>query len=96
MLRNTAVFYIFLLVEFDLDLSQGHKSAKKQKTKTKTNKQTNKQKQKKQTNKQPPPPPNFCASYLTKISIDLNGIWCTVDTRWCDEPHTLLILFIQY
>ena len=26
---------------------------------------------------------NFCASYLTKISTDLNGI---AETCWCDEP----------
>ena len=23
---------------------------------------------------------NFCAKYLTKFSVDLHGIWCTVET----------------
>ena len=31
---------------------------------------------------------NFCANYLTKFLIDLNGIWSTVVTYQCDEPHT--------
>ena len=26
--------------------------------------------------------------YLTKFSIDLNGIWSTDETCWCDELHT--------
>ena len=34
---------------------------------------------------------NFCANYLTNFSIDLNGIHCTVDTCWCDEPHANFI-----
>ena len=27
----------------------------------------------------------FLAIYLIKFSIDLNGIWCPVETCWCDE-----------
>ena len=34
---------------------------------------------------------NFCSNYLTKFSVDLNGIWYAVDER-----HTHCILFIQY
>ena len=30
----------------------------------------------------------FSSNYLTKISIHLNGVWCTVETCWCTEPHT--------
>ena len=29
----------------------------------------------------------FCTSYFTKFSIDLNGIWYTVQTSWWDEAH---------
>ena len=28
-----------------------------------------------------------CANYLTKFSLDLNGIWSTRETCWCDELH---------
>ena len=38
---------------------------------------------------------NFCGSYLTKFSIDLDRMWWTVETCLCDEPHTVLISFIQ-
>ena len=30
---------------------------------------------------------NFCAIYLFKIQIDLNGIWCVVGTFLCYDPH---------
>ena len=33
---------------------------------------------------------DFCTNYLTKFSIDLNGICSTVETCWYDEPHTIL------
>ena len=32
---------------------------------------------------------NFCANYLMKFSIDVDGIWYTVETCWSDELHTL-------
>ena len=34
---------------------------------------------------------NCCANYLTKFSVDMNGIWYTVQTCWCHEPHTHFI-----
>ena len=37
---------------------------------------------------------NFCASYLTKLSTDLDWIWYTVGTCWCDQPRTQCILSI--
>ena len=40
--------------------------------------------------------PNFCSSYLTKISVNLDGIWYTFETCWCDEPHTNFISSILY
>ena len=30
----------------------------------------------------------LCANYLTEFTIDLNGIWHTLETCWCDEPHS--------
>ena len=30
---------------------------------------------------------NFCASYLTKFSVDLDRNQFAVETCWCDEPH---------
>ena len=33
---------------------------------------------------------------LTKFSIDLNGIWDTIEICWCDDPHTHFILSVQY
>ena len=39
---------------------------------------------------------HFHANYLTKFSIDLDGIFYTVETRRCDEPHTHFISSIQY
>ena len=38
---------------------------------------------------------NFCTSFLTKFSVDLNGIWFT-DVTWCDEPHLDFIVSIQF
>ena len=38
---------------------------------------------------------NFCASYLTKFSIGLSGIWYSVETCWSDEPHTHHPCFIS-
>ena len=35
-------------------------------------------------------------SSVHSISQSLNGIWCTVQTCWCNEPHTHYISFIQY
>ena len=35
---------------------------------------------------------NLCTKYLTKFSVDLNGILYTVETFWCDEPHTHFII----
>ena len=29
----------------------------------------------------------YLSYYLTKVSINLNGIWYTVETSWCYEPH---------
>ena len=34
---------------------------------------------------------NFCFSYLTVFSINLDGICYTVKTCWCDELHTHFI-----
>ena len=39
---------------------------------------------------------NFCASYLTKFSVAMNGIGHTVDTRWYDELHIQSIFSIKY
>ena len=39
---------------------------------------------------------NMCASYLTKLLIDLNGIWYIIETFWCDEPHFHCIMPSQY
>ena len=36
------------------------------------------------------------ANYLRKFSIDSNGIWYTVETCWCDGPHTHFIQSIHY
>ena len=30
-------------------------------------------------------------NYLTKFLTDLSGIWCAVETCWCDKPHTNFI-----
>ena len=39
---------------------------------------------------------NFCDNILAKFSIDLDGIFCTVETYWRDKPHTHFVLFIQF
>ena len=31
---------------------------------------------------------------ITKFSIDLNGIWCTIETHYCHEPYIYFILSI--
>ena len=31
---------------------------------------------------------NSRANYLTKCSFDLNGMWYTVESCWCNESHT--------
>ena len=31
---------------------------------------------------------------LSQFSTDLNEIWCTIETCWCDKPHTQFILSI--
>ena len=38
----------------------------------------------------------FCTNYLTKLSIDLNGIWHTFNTCWYHEPHTHFMSSSQY
>ena len=35
---------------------------------------------------------NFCTNYLTKFSIDLNGMCFTVETCWCDEPQSFYLV----
>ena len=35
-------------------------------------------------------------NYPTKFLINLNGIWYTVETCWCDEPHTQFITSFEY
>ena len=35
-------------------------------------------------------------SCVTKFPNKLDGIWNTVETCWCGEPHTHFILSIQY
>ena len=37
-----------------------------------------------------------CTNYLTKFVINLNWIWFTIETCWCDQLHTHFILSIQY
>ena len=37
----------------------------------------------------------FCAN-LSQCLSHLNGIWCTIETCGCDEPHTHFILSIEY
>ena len=37
---------------------------------------------------------NLCARYATKLSISMNGIYCTVETCSCDEPDTHFITSI--
>ena len=39
---------------------------------------------------------HFYGKYLTKVSISLKGIWYTVETCWCNEPHIHFISSIQY
>ena len=39
---------------------------------------------------------NFCANYLSKFLIDLNWIWYTIETCWCDEPHIHSMLSIEH
>ena len=38
---------------------------------------------------------NSSTNYLTKFSMDLNGIWHTVETCWCDETHTHFISYFS-
>ena len=38
---------------------------------------------------------NLRSNYLTKSSIDLNGIWCAVETCWSHEHRTHLISSAQ-
>ena len=37
---------------------------------------------------------NFCTSYVSKVLVDLNGIWSTFETCWCD--NLILILFCPF
>ena len=30
---------------------------------------------------------NWCAGYLSEVSIDLTGLWYTVETQWSDDSH---------
>ena len=34
---------------------------------------------------------SFCANYLPKFSVDLDGIWCNFETCWSDETHAQFI-----
>ena len=38
---------------------------------------------------------NFCKTYLTTFSIDLDGIGQTTETCWCDELHAHLSCLIS-
>ena len=38
---------------------------------------------------------SFSTNHPTKYSLDLNGIWYTVYTCWCDDPQTHFISSIQ-
>ena len=34
---------------------------------------------------------NLGVNYLTKFSVNLNGIGCTIETCWCDELYVLIL-----
>ena len=35
-------------------------------------------------------------NYLTKFSIDLNGIWYAIDILWCEECHIHFTLSVEH
>ena len=39
---------------------------------------------------------SFCTNYLTKLSIDLNGIWYSVETFVSDQSYTHFVMADQY
>ena len=38
---------------------------------------------------------HFCASYITKFSVELGGIWCALETCWPDGPHLISFQLIN-